>query len=154
MIDVSSMWNAASALLITSLTGPVTVRDVQAWRLGLHAVEDKLPEGVAFRLLLNLHGFAPADLDAHREMRTVVPLLLARHGMRPAFLDLFDERPELPITLHRQVRCVAFANVHHDAAKMASYEARIGRAQQRFFTDRQSAEAWLMRRALPVPDVT
>ena len=33
--------------------------------------------------------------------------------------------------------------VHHDADKMAEYERRIAKPDQRFFTDRSAAERWL-----------
>jgi hypothetical protein len=76
-------------------------------------------------------------------MRGVVPALLAAHGLRPAVLDLFDDPPEPPLATARGVRITAFANVHHEAAKMAEYERRIGRPRQRFFSDPAAAERWL-----------
>jgi len=148
VVRTTSTWDPATGLLRTTLQGPVTTDDVRAWRDGLHRAAAAVPDGGRFQLLLDLSGFAPADLDAHRAMRTVVPELLAAHGLRPAFLDLFDEQPEVPVTLTRGVRCVAFANVHHDAAKMADYERRIGTPTQRFFTDAAAAERWLLSVAL------
>jgi hypothetical protein len=41
------------------------------------------------------------------------------------------------------VRATAFANVHHDAAKMEEYDRRIATPSQRFFADREAAERWL-----------
>ncbi len=76
-------------------------------------------------------------------MRTVVPTLLVAHGLRPAFLDLLPEAPDPEPRTERGVVCVAFANVHHDETKMARYEERIATVDQRFFTSRAAAEAWL-----------
>ena len=141
-VAVGSRWDPENRILWTELTGAVTVADVEAWRNELERAVGAIPDGSAFGLLLNLHGFHPVNLDAHKAMRTVVPLLLARHGMRPAFLDLF-EGAEIPISTERGVRCVAFANVHHDPDKMSSYERRIAKPDQRFFTDASEAYDWL-----------
>lgn len=138
-----SVWDAASDTLRTELHGPVTVADVEAWRDGLRRQEARIPANGSFKLLLDLRGFEPTELEAHKAMRNVVPELLLRHGMRPAFLGLFDDAPAVTVTTENGVVCRAFANVHHDAAKMDDYERRIGTASQRFFTDRDAAEAWL-----------
>ena len=143
MTNTGSTWDVATGILRTDRTGPVTTADVAQWRDGLHRALANIPDGTNFRLLLNLSGFAPVTIDAHKAMRTVVPEILARNGLRPAFIDLFDERPEMVITTSRGVRCSAFANVHHDAAKMTDYEQRIGKPNQKFFTDVAAAEAWL-----------
>lgn len=143
MTNTRTEWNEPTGILRTDLTGPVTTDDVTTWREGLHRELARIPDGAAFRMLVNLHGFEPVNIDAHKSMRTVVPEILASHGMRPAFIDLFDERPEMTITTSRGVRCVAFANVHHDEGKMTSYQQRIGRPNQGFFTDVSKAETWL-----------
>lgn len=148
-VDVSTHWDPVTATVRTNLTGSVSVEDVQQWRVQLHATMETLPEGTTFRLLLNLRDFEPVDIEAHKAMRTVIPLLLAAHGMRPAYIDLFDERPELSVTSTRSVRCVAFANVHHDPMKMHDYQQRIGRADQIFVTDVAFAERWL--HSVPLP---
>ncbi|HEX2046874.1 MAG TPA: hypothetical protein VHF27_03860 [Acidimicrobiales bacterium] len=137
------MWDPERRLLVTELRGPVDVEAVEAWRAELQGEVDRLPEGTRFRLLLDLTGYEPASLDAHKAMRTVVPSLLVAHGLRPAFLDLFPEAPEPELRAERDVVCVAFANVHHDEEKMGRYEERIATANQRFFTSRAAAEAWL-----------
>ena len=143
MTNTTSTWDAATGILRTDLTGAVTTAAVAQWREGLQREVAKIPDRTSFRLLLNLSGFEPVTIDAHKAMRTVVPEILARHGLRPAFIDLFDERPEMVITTSRGVRCIAFANVHHDGARMTDYEQRIGKPNQKFFTDVSAAEAWL-----------
>lgn len=77
-------------------------------------------------------------------MRNVIPEVLAAHGMRPAFIDLFDEKPEMATTLTRGIHCTGFANVHHDRTKMENYERKIAKLNQRFFTDPNAAERWLL----------
>ena len=130
-------------LLIAELHGTVAAADVERWRRDLEAQVAAVPDGGGFKLLVDLTGYEPVDLDAHKAMRTIVPELLARHGMRPAVVDLFAEASDPEVTTVRGVRCVKFANVHHDAAKMADYERRIGREDQRFFSSRKEAERWL-----------
>jgi hypothetical protein len=144
MPRTDTTWDPDSRMLRTHLTGAVGVDDVLQWRDGLHQQLRQVPGGGTFRLLLNLTGFEPLNLDAHKAMRTVVPELLASHGMRPAFIDLFEDGTEVPVTVQRQVRCTAFANVHHDPEKMGRYERLIGKPDQRFFTEWGTAEAWLL----------
>lgn len=36
------------------------------------------------------------------------------------------------------------AHVHHDVARMAAFEARLGNARERFFSDAAPACAWLI----------
>lgn len=143
LVPIGSTFDPYRSVLETRLSGKVTVEDVERWKAGLAAEIRRIPDGARFRLLSDLRGFEPVDLDAHRAMREVVPRLLAAHGLRPAVTDLFDDEPELPITTTRGVRCGAYANVHHDAEKMQSYERRVGGPVQRFFVDRAEAEAWL-----------
>ena len=143
VVTVASRWFPERALLVTELRGPVDTEAVEAWRTGLDAAVNELPAGTRFKLLLDLRGYEPASLDAHRQMRTVVPDLLVTHGLRPAFTDLFPEALEPAVTAERDVVCVAFANVHHDETKMGRYEDAVATANQRFFTSRSAAEEWL-----------
>lgn len=143
MTDTTTRFDADTGILTTRLVGTVSVDDVQAWIDGLHGAVDALRPGTTFALLLDLHGYESATLDAHRRMRTVIPQLLANHGLRPAYIDLFDERPHLDIEAAPRVRCIGFANVHHNADRMDSYQQRAGNAEQRFFSDRDLARTWL-----------
>lgn len=138
-----SVWDPSDRILRTRLTGTVTVYEVELWRRELSRAVAEIPAHSDFKLLFDLHGYEPADLAAHKAMRGVIPELLASHGLRPAVLDLFDDQPEVSVTTADGVRCIAFANVHHDPAKMADYERRIAKPNQRFFTERDAAEAWL-----------
>jgi hypothetical protein len=140
---VTTTWDPIARTLRTALGGTATVADVEGWRQGLERTLAEIPDNSTFKLLFDLRGYEPADLDAHRAMRGVVPALLASHGLRPAVLDLFDERSDLPLGAARGIEVTAFANVHHDSAKMDEYERRIARPNQRFFADREAAERWL-----------
>ncbi len=142
-MTVRSGWDAERGWLVTELRETVGRAAVEAWRAGLMETVDGIPDGTSFKLLLDLSGYEPASLDAHKAMRDVVPSLLVAHGLRPAFLDLFPEAEEPVIRTERDVVCVAFANVHHDPEKMAGYEERIATVNQRFFTSRSAAEEWL-----------
>lgn len=138
-----SLWDAQHRLLITRLTGDVSVEDVARWQAGLYQTLDQIEENSRFLLLSDLTDYAPHDMAAHKAMRTVVPLLLAAYGMRPALLDLFPEA-EIAVTLTRGIRCCAHAHVHHNADKMAGYERTLARPNQRFFDDVASARRWLL----------
>jgi hypothetical protein len=140
---MDTRWDPDRAVLTTQLKGHVDVEDVLTWRVGLTEALQRLPDGTAFRLLLDIDGYEPASLEAHKKMRTVIPEVLLRHGLRPAFLDLFPEAEEPAVSADRGVVCIAFANVHHDGTKMARYDQEIATPTQRFFTSRAEAEAWL-----------
>ncbi len=96
----------------------------------------------AFTMIVDLRGYEVRDIAAHKEMRTVIPLTLADYGFRTALLDLFDP-VDLPLRPARGSICIAVAHVHHDADKMTLYDDRLGRENERFFTDYATADAWL-----------
>ena len=144
MTTTSSTWDATTGILHTELSGNVTSADVIRWRDGLYRELARINEKSQFRLLSSLYGYEPVDIAAHKAMRTIVPEILASHGLRPAYLDLWEDQPEVAISTERGIRCVAFANVHHDPEKMGRYEEKIAKPNQRFFTDLQQARAWLL----------
>ncbi len=131
-------------LLTTGLVGTVQSEDVEAWIDDVTHILHGLPNGSTFALLFDLSTYEPGSIAAHRGMRTVMPDALARHGMRPAYLDLFEPGVEMPVEPDPDVRCVAFANVHHNADRMADYEDRAGKADQRFFSDLPTARRWIL----------
>jgi hypothetical protein len=132
-------------LITTRLTGTITTADVQHWKESLERDVRNVPDGGTFKLLLDLCGYDPADTEAHKAMRVVIPLFLADYGFRTALLDLFPGT-ELPLRNLRGVTCTAFANVHHDESKMKSYEEKLSRETERFFTDIDEAERWIAAR--------
>ena len=135
-------WDAEAATLATRLGGEVSLADVRRWKESLERELARIPDGARFRMIVDLTGYDVGDLEAHKEMRVVVPLTLAAYGHRTALLDLFDP-VDLPIGTTRGITCVAVAHVHHDAEKMRQYDERIARDDERFFTDAASAEAWI-----------
>jgi hypothetical protein len=75
-------------------------------------------------------------------MRTVIPLLLTTHGFRIGLIDIVGaNEPTLIPT--PGITCVAVAQVHHDAHKMALYQERVGCASEAFFTDESTARTRL-----------
>lgn len=135
-------WDAADGVLISRLSGAFSAADVERWKAELGAALAAISDGRSFRLLSDLSGYEPADLEAHKAMRTVVPLLLAEHGFRTGLVDMV-EAEEPTVTTTRGVTCVAVAHVHHDAGKMTLYQERIGSAKEGFFTDPAVALAWV-----------
>jgi hypothetical protein len=145
----ASHWDDTLSILQTELKGPVTREVVELWKRNLQAELDRIPDGRLFRLLLDLNGYEPVDMEAHKAMRLVIPDILLHHGMRPAYADLYDEEGDLHVTMLRNRRCFAFANVHHDENKMMQYDIKIGRADQRFFTDPDKARQCLIQHPVP-----
>ncbi|HEU4328727.1 MAG TPA: hypothetical protein VFS21_36655 [Roseiflexaceae bacterium] len=142
MAIFASTYDPARRLLTTELTGTVSVADVRAWRASLERALAQISDNTAFGLISDLSGYGFAEIAAHKELREVIPLALAACGLRTALLDLF-EGADLPIGAARGVRCIAAAHVHHDHYKMQGYDQQIGRAHERFFSERAEAEAWI-----------
>ncbi len=136
-------FNPTHRLLETGLLGTVQSDDVAAWVDQLSSSLDALPEGSTFTMLFDLSTYEPGSLEAHKAMRTVIPDALARHGMRPAYIDLFDPPPHMDVASQPKARCVGFANVHFNEDRMADYELRAGKPDQRFFSDIATARRWV-----------
>lgn len=143
MKQIQTVWNPSTRILETHYTGTLSAEDAALWEKDLWDTLKQIPRNTRFKLLLDLHGFEPKDIAAHKAMRNIIPEVLARHNMRPAFIDLFDEKPEMLLEECNGVQCIAFANVHHDQNKMDDYRRRIGRNDQQFFTDLMQAQDWL-----------
>ena len=126
----------------TELRGKVTTGEVEHWRAALDHAVASMPRGTSFGLLVDLRGYEPESVQAHQEMRTVIPRFLVGHGMRPALLDLFPGTPGPTISARAAVRCCAFALVHH-------HPEDLNEPEQRSFTDRVAAERWLAERGVP-----
>jgi hypothetical protein len=135
-------WNPADRVLISRLSGIVRMVDVERWKADLGVAVGAIRDGKTFGLLSDLSGYEPADLEAHKAMRTVIPLLLAEHGFRTGLVALVGAE-EPAVTTTRGITCVAVAHVHHDAGKMALYEEQVGGATERFFTDSAAALVWV-----------
>ncbi|MEN9934173.1 MAG: hypothetical protein RLZZ387_752 [Chloroflexota bacterium] len=66
-------WDAADGVLIARLSGAVSVVDVERWKAELGATLARIPDGTTFRLLSDLFGYEPADLEAHKLKRCTLP---------------------------------------------------------------------------------
>jgi len=139
-IDVA--WLPSVRLVTSRLSGAATAADVERWIAALDATLARIPDGTDVVLLSNLHGYEPAELDAHRRLRGVLPDRLARMGLRTALAD--EVGAELAAAAAPRIRCSKVAHVHHDAAKMADYEARLGSRAERFFGELAPACDWLI----------
>ena len=146
MTGAGTTWNASTGTLVTRLRGAVTLGEVRQWREGLAQTLDRLAGDTRFKLIVDVRDYEPEDMAAHKEMRVVIPLMLAEHGFRTALLDLF-EPVDLSTRMTRGIACVAVAHVHHDSGKMEEYDARLGRDRERFFTDYEVAVSWIERLA-------
>ncbi len=139
-------WDAAASLVVARLAGTVSVEDVRRWKGSVERALARIEAGSRFRLIVDLRGYEFAEVAAHKEMRTFVPLTLALYGFRTALLDLFEPL-DLALERTRGIICFAAAHVHHDPDKIAHYAQRLARPCERFFTDRGEAEVWI--RGLP-----
>jgi hypothetical protein len=140
---IQTTWDENTKIVTTQYKGPVTAKDAVKWTKSLWDVLNQLPSNSTFKLLVDLHGFEPDNLEAHKVSKHIIPDVLTKHNLRSAYLDLFDQRPEATISSTRGIQCTAFANVHHDQNKMDDYRERIGTPNQQFFTSVDQAREWL-----------
>jgi hypothetical protein len=139
---VDSIWNTERRLLITRLQGRVHSEDVHCWETSLKRELDRIENNTTFKMILDSYGYEPSSIDAHKEMRTIIPLTLAAYGFQTALLDLYDPI-DLPVQSTRGITCIACAHINHEEFKMGWYDQEIGRANERFFTDFKKAEMWI-----------
>jgi hypothetical protein len=137
-----TLWDPEKSILITRLRGLISVNDVRSWIQGFEQAAKLIPSNSGFKLLSDLHGFTAENVEAHKAMRTIIPLFLSQHGMKPGFARLFPEVPVTVVTLEAK-RCVASAHVHHDVTKITKYHTELSTASEDFFTDSDAAEKWL-----------
>lgn len=142
MKTTTSSWNADQRLLTTILSGEVNLEDIEAWKSSLTAALRQIPDDSNFKMFVNLHGFKAIDFEAHKAMRTFIPLTLADYNFRAGYVDLF-EHVDLPLQKKRGITCKAAVHVHHDASKIDEYDRRFGNERERFFTDPILGEEWI-----------
>lgn len=142
MKTTTSSWNADQRLLTTVLSGNVNLEEIEAWKASLAAALQQIPDNSEFKMFVNLHGFKATDFEAHKAMRTVIPLALADYNFRAGYVDLF-ENVDLPLHKKRGITCKATVHVHHDASKIDEYDRRFGNERERFFTDPELGADWI-----------
>ncbi|MEO3679032.1 hypothetical protein [Rheinheimera fenheensis] len=135
-------WHPETNILDTRLSGTVDTEFVRHWANGFVRCFNSAAVVGNFKLLLDLTGYEPIDIDAHKQMREVIPAFLLKHGMVPAFIKLF-ENTDYHVVSDPQAKCWAFANVHHDVSKMQNYQEKISCNYQQFFHSRIDAVSWL-----------
>ncbi|MBM3506526.1 MAG: hypothetical protein FJX64_02165 [Alphaproteobacteria bacterium] len=143
--SLACTYDPALRLLTTELIGTVTVADAERWNANVGSALAAIPDGTSFRWLSNMHGYEPADLNAHKGMRATIPSALVRHGFLTGYFALTN-MPPVPLHYDRGVVCAAIAHVHHDLDKMARYREKIASPTEDFFTDLAAARAWVLTR--------
>ena len=143
-----TVWEPASRLIITQISGDMDIEDVIRWEKSLYSALDQVEMGGTFSIFVNLHGFTALNLDAHKHFRSIIPLTLANYGWKVGYLAMFEEEAaKLVIASKRNIRCVAAVHCHQDETKIGKYEALYSSVNERFFTDPEKAEAWIRSRA-------
>jgi hypothetical protein len=142
-----SMWHPDKKLLITHLSGDVDKSDIILWEKSLNRTLDQIEPNETFKIFVNLHGFKAINIDAHKRFRSIVPSTLAKYGWKVGYVDLFkDDAKKLSLTHTRGIRCVAAAHCHQDEGKIALYESRYGKDNERYFIDPSKAAEWIEER--------
>jgi hypothetical protein len=151
-IITKTEWLPEHRLIVTHLSGDVSIADVESWEKSLHTALDQIEDNSTFKIFINLWGFKALNLEAHKRYRAIIPLALADRGWKVGYVDLFEEAASLKFQNLRGVRCVGAAHAHQDASKIEKYESLFGREREHFFTDPQKAKDWIF--GLPVSDET
>ena len=137
------IWDEPGELLTTRTRSPIAVTEVAAFKSALVEALARVPAESTFLWLSSAVGYHPlADRASHQQLRSVVPLTLAAYGVRTSLLDIYEDGA-ITISRTRGIVCRAIAHVHHDAKKMTTLDARLGRSNERYFADEQTAMAWL-----------
>ena len=138
-----SRWFPEKKLLVTELSGDITIADIGKWEASLYSVFDKIEDGGTFKIFVDLVGFKAVSIEAHKRYRDIIPLVLAGYGWRVGYLNLFEEAAGLKLTNKRGVSCIGAAHAHHDATKIEKYQSMFGTDREQFFTDPVRARAWI-----------
>jgi hypothetical protein len=143
MLAYEVKWDAEGKLLTTRVRRALSIDEVNEYTGTLAGAIAEVPRGTSFRWLSNSTGYEPlANRAAHAVYRSILPKVLAEHGLRTSLLDLYEG--EVTVTCARDVTCRAVAHVHHDAEKMAIFNERFGRENERYFSDEDLARGWLL----------
>ena len=131
-------WNPEARAITSRLSGTVTAMGVAQWIAQLDAALAAVPPGTELVLLDDQVGYEPADGNVYEMVNAVLPEALARHGFRSVLAG------DLPLAEAPPSTFSKVAHVHHDAARMTAFEARLGTVRERFFSDAAPACAWLI----------
>ena len=143
-VQIGTAWFPDTTTIDTRISGPVSMADVIAWEKSLHQALEQIQEGGSFKIMVDLFGFAAADLEAHKRFRTIIPLTLSQYGWKVGYVDLFeDDAQKLQYNNTRGIRCFAAAHAHQDETKIGLYERSYSRPNEHYFTDPVQARQWL-----------
>jgi hypothetical protein len=140
--DANSIWNPNDRVLVTRIGGAPGHAEVANWRESLARELSQIEDDSTFKIIVDFRGYEADDLAVHQEICVIIPITLAEYGFRTALMDLF-EGANLPLRNRYGISCLAVAHVHHDENKMNEYDRRLGRPNERFFTDYRLAEDWI-----------
>ena len=138
-----SQWFREEKLLVTELSGDITIVDIEKWETSLYGAFDEIEDGGTFKIFVDLVGLKAVNIDAHKRYRDIIPLALADYGWRVGYLDLFEEAAGLKLTNKRGVSCIGAAHAHQDATKIEKYQSMFGTDREQFFTDPVRAREWI-----------
>jgi len=136
-------WVPEESLIITEIKGALSLADVEEWENSLISTLNQLPNNTAFKIFVDMFGFAPKDVEVHKRFREVIPLTLAKYGWKVGYLNMFEEANNLKLDRERGIHCVKAAHAHQDAYKIEEYDRRFGNQNEHFFTNPDAALAWL-----------
>ncbi len=143
-IIFGTQWFPEEKTIDTRISGDVSVQDIEQWEESLHFALGQIETGAEFRIMVDLFGYSPVNIEAHKRFRAVIPLTLSQYGWKVGYVDLFeDEKEKLQYVSTRGIKCIAAAHAHQDETKIGLYERSYSRDNEHFFTDPQKAREWL-----------
>ena len=137
-------WFSEEKTIDTRVCGPVSFDDIEQWEQSLQFALQQIENGGVFKIVVDLCGFSPIDMETHKRFRQVIPVTLTQYGWKVGYIDLFEEEAKkLQYTNTRNIKCIAAAHVHQDETKIGLYERSYSRHNEHFFTDPAAARKWL-----------
>ncbi|MCG2612969.1 hypothetical protein LZZ85_01715 [Terrimonas sp. NA20] len=137
-------WFSEEKTIDTRVCGKVTFRDIELWEESLHLALQQIESGGVFRIMVDLFGFSPNNIETHKRFRSIIPVTLSQYGWKVGYVDLFNEEAEkLQYVNTRDIKCIAAAHAHQDETKIGLYQRSYSRYNEHFFTDPLLARKWL-----------
>jgi hypothetical protein len=141
---IETNWWPEQELIETKLIGEVDLDDINLWKHSLKEALNKIPGGGSFKIMVNLYGFKAVNIEAHKQYREIIPLLLAQYDWKVGYVDLFQESKTMKFSRTSGIHCYAAVHVHHDKEKIGKYEENFGRENEHFMTDPEKAMQWIL----------
>tara|TARA_R110001632_G_scaffold188596_3_gene309118 strand:- start:742 stop:1230 length:489 start_codon:yes stop_codon:yes gene_type:complete len=141
--NLSSKWYNSKKLLVTRISGTVTLSDVIMWEDSLYKALQEIQDNDVFKIYVNLFGFKAQDVETHKKFRNIIPVTLSKYGWRVGYLDLFEEANDLKLSCTRGIRCLGAAHVHQDKSKINKYQFFFGIDNEAYFHNPSQASKWI-----------